>query len=217
MFAEDVMHVLPPPTFDRAIAQDNVVRQGSTLEAYSKLKPAFDPRHGTVTAGNSSPLTDGASALLLMTEDRARALGYEPLGYLRSWAYAALDPSGWMLMGPSYATPSALDAAGIKLNDLTVIDMHEAFAVQVLCNLKMFASKKFAQERLGRGEAIGEVDMNRFNVHGGSIAIGHPFAATGARMVTTVLHELKRRGGGLGLATACAAGGLGAAIVLEAS
>ena len=122
-----------------------------------------------------------------------------------------------MLMGPSYATPKALDAAGLKLSDLTIVDMHEAFAAQVLCNVKMFASKKFASERLGRSEAIGEVDMDRFNVHGGSIAIGHPFAATGARMVTTVLHELKRRGGGLGLATVCAAGGLGAAVVLEAT
>ncbi len=152
-----------------------------------------------------------------MTEAKAKSLGCEPLGYLRSWAYAGLDPAGWMLMGPAYATPKALDAAGIELSDLAVIDMHEAFAAQVLCNLKMFASRKFAAERLGRPEAIGEVDMDRFNVHGGSIAIGHPFAATGARMVTTVLHELRRRGGGLGLATVCAAGGLGAAVVLEAT
>ncbi len=216
VFADEVMHVLPPPAFDRPVVRDNVVRQGSTLGAYEKLKPAFDASYGTVTAANSSPLTDGASALLLMTERKAKALGYRPLGYLRSWAYAALDPAGWMLMGPSYATPKALDAAGIKLGDLTVIDMHEAFAAQVLCNVKMFGSKRFARERLGRGEAIGEIDMDRFNVHGGSIAIGHPFAATGARMVTTVLHELKRRGGGLGLATACAAGGLGAAVVFEA-
>jgi acetyl-CoA acyltransferase len=216
LFAQEVMHVLPPPTFDRPILRDNVVRQGSTLEAYAKLRPAFDERYGTVTAANSSPLTDGASALLLMTEAKAKALGYAPLGYLRSWAYAALDPGGWMLMGPSYATPKALDAAGVKLDDIAVIDMHEAFAAQVLCNVRCFSSKKFAQERLGRSEAIGEVDMERFNIHGGSIAIGHPFAATGARMVTTVLHELGRRGGGLGLATACAAGGLGVAVVLEA-
>jgi len=215
LFAEEVMHVLPPPAFDRPVVRDNLVRHGSTLGAYAKLKPAFDAAYGTVTAANSSPLTDGASALLLMTEAKAKALGYQPLGYLRSWAYAALDPAGWMLMGPSYATPKALDAAGIKLSDVAVIDMHEAFAAQVLCNVKMFASKRFAQERLGRAEAIGEIDMDRFNVHGGSIAIGHPFAATGARMVTTVLHELKRRGGGLGLATVCAAGGLGAAIVVE--
>jgi acetyl-CoA acyltransferase len=217
VFAEEVMHVIPPPDFDRPIAADNVVRRDSTPEAYAKLEPAFDRAYGTVTTGNSSPVTDGAGALLLMTETKAKALGYEPLGYLRSWAYAALDPGGWMLMGPSYATPQALDAAGLKLKDLAVIDMHEAFAAQVLCNMKAFGSKKFAADRLGRAEAIGEIDPERFNVHGGSIALGHPFAATGARIVMTVLHELRRRGGGLGLATACAAGGLGAAVVLEAA
>ena len=216
ILAEEVMQVFPSRPFDRALVRDNLVRDSSRLDAYAAHKPAFDLRHGTVTAGNSSPLTDGASALLLMAEDKAKALGHEPLGYLRSWAYAALDPDDWMLMGPSYATPKALDRAGIQLSDVAVIDMHEAFAAQVLCNLRMFASKKFARERLGRSEAIGEVDMDRFNVHGGSIAIGHPFAATGARMVTTVLHELRRRGGGFGLATACAAGGLGVAVVLEA-
>lgn len=194
-----------------------MIRRDSTPESYSKLQPAFDPAHGTVTAGNSSLLTDGASALLLMTESKAKALGYEPLGYLQSWAYAALDPGGWMLMGPSYATPPALDAAGLKLKDVAVVDMHEAFAAQVLCNVKAFASKRFAADRLGRVEAIGEIDPNRFNVHGGSIALGHPSAATGARMVATVLHELRRRGGGIGLATACAAGGLGASVVLEAA
>jgi acetyl-CoA acyltransferase len=216
-FADEVMHVVPPPAFDRPVVEDNVVRKDSTPEAYARLKPAFDTRHGTVTAGNSSVLTDGASSLLLMTESKAKALGYRPLGYLRSWAYAGLDPSGWMLMGPTYAAPAALDAAGAKLKDMAVMDMHEAFAAQVLCNVKMLGSKAFAQSALGRGEAIGEVDMDRFNVHGGSIAVGHPSAATGARIVSTVLHELRRRGGGLGLATGCAAGGLGAAVVLEAA
>jgi acetyl-CoA acyltransferase len=215
VFTPEVMPVLPPPSFDPPIVRDNGVRAGSTLAAYARLPPAFDPRYGTVTAANASPLTDGASALLLMTEDRAKDLGYEPLGYLRSWAYAALDPARDMLLGPAYATPRALDAAGIPLGELAVLDMHEAFAAQVLCNLRMFASKKFAEECLGRARALGDVDPERFNVHGGSIAIGHPFAATGARIVTTVLHELRRRGGGFGLATACAAGGLGAAIVLE--
>jgi acetyl-CoA acyltransferase len=215
LFAGEVMHVVPPPAFDRPVLEDNVVRKDSTAEAYAKLKPTFDPRHGTVTAGNSSAPTDGASALLLMTESKARALGYDPLGYLRSWAYAGVDPGGWMLMGPTYATPAALGALGVKLKDLALIDMHEAFAAQVLCNVKMFASRTFAREELGRDDAIGEIDMDRFNVHGGSIAMGHPSAATGARIVTTVLHELRRRGGGLGLATGSAAGGLGAAVVLE--
>ena len=217
LFADEVMHVVPPPAFDRPVTEDNVVRKDSTPEAYARLKPAFDPRHGTVTAGNSSVLTDGASSLLLMTESKAKALGYKPLGYLRSWAYAGLDPNGWMLMGPTYAAPLALDAAGAKLKDMAIIDMHEAFAAQVLCNVKMLGSRSFAQSELGRNEAVGEVDMDRFNVHGGSIAVGHPSAATGARIVTTVLNELRRRGGGLGLATGCAAGGLGAAVVLEAA
>lgn len=215
VFTDEVMHVIPGPRYDAPIAEDNTIRRDSSIEGYGKLKPVFDRKFGTVTAGNSSPLTDGASALLLMTESKAKALGRKPLGYLRSWAYAALDPGGWMLMGPSYATPTALDRAGLKLADLDLIDMHEAFAAQVLCNVRAFGSKKFAEEKLGRSEAIGEIDDAKFNVHGGSISIGHPFAATGARMVTTVLHELKRRGGRFGLATACAAGGLGAAVVLE--
>ncbi len=215
VFANEVMHVLPPPKFDVAFERDNVVRSESSIDSYAKLKPVFDRKFGTITAGNSSPLTDGAAALLLMTESKAKALGYQPLGYLKAWAYAALDPAGWMLMGPSYATPLALDRAGLSLKDMDVIDMHEAFAAQVLCNVKAFGSKQFAEEKLGRTKAIGEIDDAKLNVHGGSIAIGHPFAATGARMVTTVLHELKRSGGRYGLATACAAGGLGAAVVLE--
>jgi acetyl-CoA acyltransferase len=215
VFGAEVMRVVPPPAFDRAVAEDNGVRRDSTPEDYASLRPAFDLRHGTVTAGNSSSFTDGASALLMMTESKARSLGYQPLGYLRSWAYAGLDPNGWMLMGPAYAAPAALDAAGVGFKDMAVVDMHEAFAAQVLCTVKMLGSRSFAQRELGLSDAVGDVDMDRFNVHGGSIAVGHPSAATGARIVTTVLHELRRRGGGLGLATGCAAGGLGAAAVLE--
>jgi acetyl-CoA acyltransferase len=216
VFDAEVMHVLPPPAFDRPIAQDNLVRRDSTLESYAKLPPVFDREHGTVTAGSSSPLTDGASALLLMNEEKAKSLGLAPLGYLRSWAYAALDPDDGLLMGPAYAAPRALDRAGLRLADMDLVDMHEAFAAQVLCNTKAFASRRFAEEKLGRTTGpLGEIDDERFNVHGGSIALGHPFAATGARMMHTVLRELKRRGGQFGLATACAAGGLGAAVVLE--
>jgi acetyl-CoA acyltransferase len=218
IYEAEVMHVVPPPSFDKPIAEDNLVRKDSKLESYAKLGPAFDRAHGTVTAGNSSALTDGASALLLMTEAKAKALGYEPLGYLRSWAYAALDPSDGLLMGPAYATPLALDRAHLRLSDMDIVDMHEAFAAQVLCNKKAFASRRFAEEKLNRTSGpIGEIDDDRFNVHGGSIALGHPFAATGARMMHTVLRELRRRGGRYGLATACAAGGLGAAVVLEAA
>jgi acetyl-CoA acyltransferase len=218
LFDAEVMHVLPPPKFDRPIARDNTVRTDSTEAAYAKLRPVFDPKNGSVTAGSSSALTDGASALLLMRESKARALGYTPLGFLKSWAYAALDPNDGLLMGPAYATPIALDRAGLRLSDMDIVDMHEAFAAQVLCNKRALASRRFAEEKLGRTTGpVGEIDDERFNVHGGSIALGHPFAATGARMIHTVLRELGRRGGKYGLATACAAGGLGAAIVLEAA
>ncbi|OKP03885.1 acetyl-CoA C-acyltransferase FadI [Xenorhabdus eapokensis] len=214
LLQEEVTSAYFPP-YSKTLAEDNNIRKNSTLASYAKLRPAFDRKYGTVTAANSTPLTDGAAAVMLMRESVAKELGMVPLGYLRSYAFSAIDVWQDMLLGPSYATPLALDRAGITLNELTLIDMHEAFAAQTLTNLKMFASEKFAREKLGRTQAIGEVDMDKFNVLGGSIAYGHPFAATGARMVTQTLNELRRRGGGLGLTTACAAGGLGAAMVLE--
>jgi acetyl-CoA acyltransferase len=152
-----------------------------------------------------------------MREDKAKSLGFDVLGFIRSYAFAGLDPRGQMLMGPSYATPTALDRAGIELSDLDLIDMHEAFAAQILSNTQAFESDLFAQEELGRKARIGNIDWDKFNVNGGSISIGHPFAATGARQITQTLQELKRRGGELALCTACAAGGLGAAMVLEAA
>ena len=209
-----VMHAHVPP-FKDALTEDNLVRHDSKLESYSRLRPVFDRKHGSVTAANSSPLTDGAAALLLMREDRAKELGLEPIAFIRSYAFAALDPRRDLLMGPSYATPLALDRAGATLDDMNIVDMHEAFAAQVLCNLKMFKCPAFARDKLNRASAIGEVDPERLNVHGGSIAFGHPFAATGARMIAQTALELRRRGGGLALTTACAAGGLGAALVLE--
>ncbi|MDV5357483.1 acetyl-CoA C-acyltransferase FadI [Kosakonia sp. SMBL-WEM22] len=213
--AEEVMTAYAPP-FRDPVEQDNNVRGNSSLADYAKLRPAFDRKHGTVTAANSTPLTDGAAAVILMTESRARELGLVPLGYLRSYAFTAIGVQKDMLLGPAWATPLALDRAGLTLADLTLFDMHEAFAAQTLTNLKLMASDRFAREVLGRSQATGEVDESKFNVLGGSIAYGHPFAATGARMITQTLHELRRRGGGFGLVTACAAGGLGAAMVLEA-
>ncbi|MTC70415.1 acetyl-CoA C-acyltransferase FadI [Providencia sp. wls1914] len=212
---QEVMTAYMPP-YKEAFSQDNNVRENSVLASYAKLRPAFDRKHGSVTAANSTPLTDGAAAVLMMTESRAKALGYTPLGYIKSYAFSAIDVWEDMLLGPSYATPIALQRAGLSLQDLTLIDMHEAFAAQTLSNIQMFASQKFAQEKLGLSKAIGEIDMDKFNVLGGSIAYGHPFAATGARMVTQTLNELRRRGGGFGLTTACAAGGLGVAMILEA-
>ena len=214
-FREEVMTVYPPPRYRDPVGEDNLVRKDSNLDSYAKLKPVFDRKYGTVTAGNSSPLTDGASALLLMSEDKARALGLRPLGYVKSYANAALDPAGQMLMGPAYATPKALERAGVRFSDLDLIDLHEAFAAQVLSVLQAFGSRQFAAEKLGRSEPLGEVDPDKLNVMGGSIALGHPFAATGARQIMQVTRELGRRGGGLGLVAACAAGGLGAAMILE--
>ncbi|PNS10394.1 acetyl-CoA C-acyltransferase FadI [Mixta theicola] len=211
---DEVMTTWVPP-WRTALQQDNNVRENSAVEDYARLRPAFDRQHGSVTAANSTPLTDGAAAVILMTESRARQLGITPLGYLRSYAFTATDVWQDMLLGPSYASPLALDRAGATLNDLTLIDMHEAFAAQTLANLKVFRDERFAREVLNRPQALGEVDEEKFNVLGGSIAYGHPFAATGARMITQTLNELRRRGGGLGLVTACAAGGLGAAMVLE--
>jgi len=213
--AEEVMTAYAPP-FRDPVEKDNNVRTNSSLADYAKLRPAFDRQHGTVTAANSTPLTDGAAAVILMTESRAKELGLVPLGYLRSYAFTAIDVREDMLLGPAWATPLALERAGLSMVDLTLLDMHEAFAAQTLSNLKLMASERFAREVLGRSQATGEVDDSKFNVLGGSIAYGHPFAATGARMITQTLHELRRRGGGFGLVTACAAGGLGAAMVLEA-
>lgn len=210
----EVMTAYAEP-YKGALGRDNNVRFDSKLESYAKLRPVFDKKHGSVTAANATPLTDGASAVIMMTESKAKALGYKPLGYLKSYAFAAIDVWQDMLMGPSYATPIALDRAGMSLQDLTLIEMHEAFAAQTLANVKMFASDKFAQEKLGRDKATGEIDMDKFNVMGSSIAYGHPFAATGTRMITQMLNELNRRGGGTGLLTACAAGGLGAAMIVE--
>jgi acetyl-CoA acyltransferase len=213
-FDDEVMHVPVPPSFDQVVAQDNIVREDTNLEALANLRPVFDRRYGSVTAGNSSPLTDGAAAILVMSDEKARALGYKPLGYLRAYAYAATDPADQLLQGPAYAAPIALERAGMRLSDFDLIDMHEAFAAQVESNIQAFGSKAFA-EKIGRSAPLGEVDRERLNVNGGSIALGHPFAATGARIVTQVLSELKRRDQSTALCTLCAAGGLGAAVVLE--
>jgi acetyl-CoA acyltransferase len=168
-----------------------------------------------VTAGNSSPLTDGAGAVLLMSEERAKSLGYEPLGYIRSWHYTALSPKDQLLQGPAYAAPVALDRAGMTMSDIGLWEIHEAFAAQVLSNLQAMDSDTFAREKLGRDRKTGIIDEDRINVMGGSIAIGHPFGATGARLTVTLLNEMKRRDVDVGLITVCAAGAIGFAMVLE--
>ncbi|MCG8458886.1 MAG: acetyl-CoA C-acyltransferase [Holophagales bacterium] len=213
-FAEQIVPTYVPD-FSEAVAHDTGVRENSSIEALANLRPVFDRAYGTLTAGNSSPLTDGASAVILMTESKAKALGYEPLGYIRSYAYAALDPATQLLQGPAYAAPQALDRAGLKLSDIDLVEMHEAFAAQILSNMKAFASGRFAEEELGRTAPMGEVPLDRFNVGGGSISIGHPFGATGARVTMQLLYELRRRDLKHGLMTVCAAGGSGFSMVVE--
>lgn len=212
----EIMPVYVPPRFDSVLTSDNGIREDTSYEQLAALKPVFDRKYGTVTAGNSSPLTDGGACVLLMSEDKARSLGYPPLGFIKSYAYAALDPGEQLLHAPVLAAPVALQRAGLTLKDIDLIEMHEAFAAQVLSNLKGFESKIWA-ERAGFSEPVGEVDRAKLNVMGGSIAIGHPFGATGARITTTLLHELRRRGGQFGLMTVCAAGGMGFAMVVERS
>lgn len=199
----------------RAVAEDNHIRADTSEEKLAALKPVFDRRHGTITAGNSSPLTDGAASLLLMSGGKAQSLGYVPRAFFRSYAYAAVDPAGQLLIGPAYAIPIALERAGVTLADIDLIEMHEAFAAQVLSTTRALASRRFAEEHLGRGEPIGEVDPDRLNVNGGSIALGHPFGATGARILISLANEMERRDVQLGLASVCAAGGIGCAVVLE--
>lgn len=215
IFDDEVMALPLPPRYSDTVERDTLPRADSTAEKLAQLKPVFDRKYGSVTAGNASPLTDGASAVVLMAEETAAALGYVPRAFIRSYAFAALDPNWQLLMGPSIATPIALDRAGMELADIDLIDMHEAFAAQVLSNMRAFASKEFAAKHLGRSEAIGEIDEDAFNIYGGSISIGHPFGATGARQLITMANELNRRGGGTALVTQCAAGGLGAAVILE--
>lgn len=202
------------PGMDEVTTSDNGIRSDTSLEALAQLKPVFDRRYGSVTAGNSSPLTDGAAAVLLMSEDKARALGYRPLAAIRSYAVAAVDPGWQLLMGPAYAVPKALDRAGITWKDLGLVEIHEAFAAQVLSNVQAWSSRAWA-EKLGRHAPVGEVDWSRTNVMGGSIAIGHPFGATGARIVTTLANEMQRRDVQFGLVSICAQGGMGLAMVLE--
>ena len=214
-FDDQIVPTFPRPRYSEAVGRDSGVREDASLEALAELRPVFDRRYGSLTAGNSSPLTDGAAAVLLMSESKASALGCEPLGYIRSFAFAALDPGSQLLQGPAYAAPMALDRAGLKLSEMDLVEMHEAFAAQIVSNLKAFASPRFARRELGRSEPLGEIDFDRFNVTGGSIAIGHPFGATGARVTMQLLHELRRRDLGLGLMTVCAAGGVGFAMVVE--
>jgi acetyl-CoA acyltransferase len=199
---------------DEPVTTDNGIRTDTSLEKLAALKPVFDRRYGSITAGNSSPLTDGAACVLLMAEDKAHALGYEPLAFIRSYAVAAVDPGWQLLMGPALAVPRALARAGLAWNDIGVLEIHEAFAAQVLSNEQAWGSAEWAS-RLGLPGPVGQVDWERTNLMGGSIAVGHPFGATGCRIITTLAHEMGRRDAQFGMLSICAQGGMGYAMVLE--
>lgn len=212
-FADEVTPVFVPPGYHEVVEQDVGFRPQQSLEALEKLAPAFTRRHGTVTPGNSSMITDGAAVLLLMEEERARAAGYQPLGRIVSFAYAGVDPRR-MGLGPAASTPIALDRAGMTLAQMELIELNEAFAAVVLANMEAFTSRAWAAS-IGRSEPIGELRPEILNVNGGAIALGHPIAATGARLALTLLLEMRRRGVAKGLATLCVGGGQGGSIVFE--
>ena len=215
-FAEEIVPVATPPDYARIQLVDDGPRPNQSTEALAKLKPYFDRQAGTVTPGNTCPITDGAAAVLLASERMTKELGIEPLGYITGSAYAALDGSR-MGLGPVYATAKLLDRTGLRLNEFDIIELNEAFAVQVIANERAFESEAFAHEHLNRDRALGELDPSRLNVNGGAIALGHPVGATGTRLVLTTLLELHRRHVHRGLATLCVGGGQGAAVALEAA
>jgi len=196
------------------VERDNGHRPNQSMEALRKLRPVFDRQYGTVTAGNASQLTDGASALIVMSEEKAKSLGYTPKALIRSWGYAGNDPST-MGLGPAFATPIALDRAGLSLKDMQLVELNEAFASVVLANEIAFASRQFAEENLGRSAPIGDLNRDTMNVNGGAIALGHPIGTTGNRLVLTLMMEMERRDLQFGLATECIGGGQGGAMIIE--
>ncbi|MBI3544743.1 MAG: thiolase family protein [Deltaproteobacteria bacterium] len=213
-FKKEISPIPVPPKYDTFLTEDVGPRKGQTLEALGKLKPYFDRKNGTVTVGNACPITDGSCMLVLMRADKAKAAGYKPLGRIRSFAYAGLEPER-MGLGPAYSSPKALDAAGITMKDVGLVEVNEAFAAQVISVQKMFASREFAQKKLGRAEATGELRDEILNVNGGAIALGHPVGTTGARLVLTLLKEMQERDVQFGLATLCIGGGQGGSVVVE--
>lgn len=199
--------------------RDNNMRPDTSVEKLSKLRPAYDKENGTLTAGNSTPLTDGASAVLLASEDWAKAKGLKPLAYITFVETVAVnfvgDDAEGLLMAPAYAVPKMLKNAGLSLQDFDFYEIHEAFAAQVLCTLKAWEDPKFCKEKLGLDKPLGSIDRSKLNVKGSSVAVGHPFAATGGRILGTLAKILDENGGGRGLISICAAGGLGVTAILE--
>ncbi|HKI46713.1 MAG TPA: acetyl-CoA C-acyltransferase [Balneolales bacterium] len=214
LLAGEIVPATVPPNFD-PITTDNGIREDTTLEKLASLSPAFVKPHGTITAGNASFLTDGASAVLLMDDETARAMGFTPKAYLKEYTYVAQDPGEELLLGPAYATPKILKASGMTLSNIDVFEFHEAFAGQILANMNALNSKDFAKDHLNLDQPVGEVPLDRFNTLGGSLSLGHPFGATGARLVTTAINRLIREDGNIALVAACAAGGQGHAMIIQ--
>ncbi|XP_066157101.1 trifunctional enzyme subunit beta, mitochondrial [Euwallacea fornicatus] len=202
------------PGSNKEVTKDNGIRV-STPEQLAKLKPAFIRPHGTVTAANASFITDGASACIITTEAKAKALGLKPKAYLRNFLYVSQDPIDQLLLGPAYGTPQVLDKAGLTMQDIDVFEFHEAFAGQILANFKAMDSEWFAQRYMNRNSKVGAPPLNKFNLWGGSLSIGHPFAATGVRLAMHTANRLVREDGQFGLVAACAAGGQAVAMILE--
>jgi acetyl-CoA C-acetyltransferase/acetyl-CoA acyltransferase len=215
IFKEEIVP-LPIPPYNDVMMNDGGPRENQTMEALTKLKPYFDRHNGTVTVGNSCPLTDGAAALIIMSEKKAKDMDLQPLGFLKEYAYASLEPER-MGLGPVYATSKLMDKTGINMADIDIIEMNEAFAAQIIANEKAFPSVEFAKKYLNKDKALGEIDRSKLNVNGGAIALGHPVGMTGTRLVIHVLRELRRRNKNTGLATLCIGGGQGAALLLEVS
>ncbi len=211
---EEITPVFIPPKYRDVISEDIGPRENQTMEQLAKLKPFFDRQTGTVTVGNSCPITDGAAMLLLMSREKAEADGYKPIARIRSYAFAGLEPER-MGLGPVYATPIALKRAGLQLKNMGLIELNEAFAAQVLACMKALGSDQFAQNKLGLEKAVGEVDPEKVNVNGGAIALGHPVGATGSRLVLTLIKEMRRRNVQYGLATLCIGGGQGGSLIAE--
>jgi acetyl-CoA acetyltransferase family protein len=210
---EEIVPVPVPPRYETMCVRDNGVRENQTIEALAKLRPFFDRKFGTVTAGNSSQITDGGAATLVMSASAAKSRGYKPQGKIRGFAFCALEPER-MGLGPAVATPLALKRAGIAWKDIGLVEINEAFAAQVLACARVFPSAAW-HAKYATGGPIGEIDWDRTNVNGGAIALGHPVGSSANRLVTTLLKEMRRRGTELGLATMCIGGGQGGAIVLE--
>jgi len=213
-FNDEITPVYVPPKYKSIVSQDVGPRDGLTVEKLGKLRPYFDRKYGSVTVGNACPLTDGAAMVLLMSREKAEALGYKPKATIRGYAFAGLEPER-MGLGPVYSTPVALKRAGLNFKDIGLIELNEAFAAQVIGCMKAMDSDEFCKTKLGLSKALGEVDPSILNVNGGGIALGHPVGATGTRITLTLMNEMQRRNTQFGLATLCIGGGQGGSILLE--